>query len=149
MGARYTARGQGTAGATQTTSLTVGSNATTVQRNSIREFILAIATPSDSQITWHVQRCSALGTSTAVTPALIDPGDRAAQAAVGRTHTGEPTQSAFLIESLFLNARSTFRWIAGPGEGMTHAASVGAGIGWQALHATVTPVFATQAVWEE
>ena len=152
MPAMYQANGEQTLTTTLTTALTVGSNATTAQRNYIKEYILSIAlTPSDSQITWTAQRCSALGTSTAVTPGLLDPADRAAQAAVGQNHTIEPTYTAdaFVLEAMRLNARATFRWVAPPGVALMHAATVGAGIGWQALHASRTEDFAVSAFWEE
>lgn len=152
MPARYQAKGDQTLTSSLTTALTVGSNAVTAQRNYITEYVLSIAlTPSDSQITWTVQRCSALGTSTAITPGQIDPGDRAAQAAVGSNHTVEPTYTAnaFVLQTMFLNARATFRWQAAPGREIIHAATVGAGIGWQALHASRTEDFAVQAFWEE
>lgn len=152
MGAKYQAKGDQTLTTSLTTALTVGSNAATAQRNYITEYLLSIAlTPSDSQITWTVQRCSALGTSSAVTPGQINPADRAPQAAVGENHTVEPTYTAnaFLLESLYLNARATFRWQAPPGGELVHAATVGAGIGWQALHASRTEDFAVSALWEE
>lgn len=150
--AKYQAKGDQTLTTSLTTALTVGANATTAQRNAIYRFILSIAlTPSDSQITHTGQRCSALGTSTAVTPGLMDPGDRAAQAAVGKNHTVEPTYTAnsLFLDTMFLNARATFVWNAFPGEYLTHAATVGAGLGWQALHASRTEDFAVIAYWDE
>ena len=152
MGARYQAKGDQTLTTTFTTALTVGSNATTAQRNAVYRFILSIGlTPSDSQITWQGQRVSALGTGTAVTPGLMDPGDRVAQAAVAENHTIEPTftADAFFLEEMALNARATFMWNAFPGESLTHAATVGAGLDWAALHATRTEDHLVQAYWEE
>mgnify|MGYP001610197544 CR=1 FL=1 len=150
--ARYQAKGDQTLTTTFVTGLSVGSNATTAQRNAIYRFILSIGlTPSDSQITWEGQRVSALGTSTAVTPGPLDPADRVAQAAVGENHTIEPTFVAdgYFLEEMALNARATFMWNAFPGEVLTHAATVGAGLSWHALHATRTEDFLTQAYWEE
>lgn len=150
--ARYQAKGDQTLTTSLTSSLTVGSNAGTAQRNYLYRFILSITlTPSDSQITHTGQRCSALGTATAVTPGLMDPGDRAAQAAVGKNHTIEPTYTAnsLFLDTMFLNARATFVWNAFPGEVLTHAASTGAGLGFQALHASRTEDWAVQAYWDE
>ena len=152
MGAMYQAKGDQTLTTSLTSALTVGSNASTAQRNIIYRFVGSITlTPSDSQITWTAQRCSALGTSTAVTPGLMDPGDRAAQAAIGKNHTAEPTYTAnaTVFDTVFLNARATYTWNAFPGERLTHAATVGAGIGWQALHASRTEDFAVSAWWDE
>ena len=149
----YQAKGDQTLTTTLTTALTVGSNATTAQRNSIYEFILGIAlTPSDSTISFTVQRVSALGTATAVTPGDIEGGaNRAAQAAVGKNHTVEPTLvgSAFILEAMPLNARATFRWVAAPGRPAVHAATVGAGYLFGALHASRTEDINVQAFWDE
>ena len=150
--ARYQAKGDQTLTTTLTTALSVGSNATTAQRNALYRYILSIGlTPSDSQITCQGQRVTALGTSTAVVPGLLDPGDRAAQAAVGENHTVEPTftTDAYFLEEMALNARATFMWNAFPGEIVNHAATVGAGLSWQALHATRTEDFLVQAFWDE
>ena len=151
--ASYQAKGDQTLTTTLTTALTVGSNATTAQRNSIYEFILGIAlTPSDSTISFTVQRVSALGTATAVTPGDIEGGaNRAAQAAVGKNHTVEPTlvASAFILEAMPLNARATFRWVAAPGRSAIHAATVGAGYLFGALHASRTEDINVQAFWDE
>ena len=109
--ASYQAQGTQTLTTTDTTALTVGSNAATAQRNTIFDFILSVNTPSDSAITFNVQRCSALGTATAVTPGAMDAGDRAAQAAVGSNHTVEPTlvANSEVLQDMFLNARATFQ----------------------------------------
>lgn len=153
MAPRYQAKGDQTLITTLLSALTVGANATTAQRNYIYEYLIGIAlTPSDSQITHTLQRCSALGTSSAVTPGLVDPGDRVAQAAVGKNHTVEPTYTANAFaggEAIPINARATYRWVAPPNAGLTHAATVGAGIGWQALHATRTEDWSVNAWWEE
>jgi hypothetical protein len=148
----YFAKGDQTLTTTFTTALTVGSNATTAQRNQFFRFILSLGlTPSDSQITWEIQRCSALGTSTAVTPGQGDGAERAAQAAVGENHTVEPTYTAdaFLLEEFALNARASFVLPGFPGEIWTHAATVGAGIGVKALHVSRTEDFLAHASWFE
>lgn len=150
--AKYEAKGDQTLTTSLTTALTVGSNASTAQRNAVYRFIISIAlTPSDSQITHTGQRCSALGTGTAITPGLLDPGDRAAQSAVADNHTVEPTYTAnsLFLDTMFLNARATFVWNAFPGEILTHAATVGAGLGWQALHASRTEDWSVVCYWDE
>ena len=151
--AKYQAKGDQTLTTTLTTALSVGSNATTAQRNALYRYILSIGlTPSDSQITFQCQRTvTSLGTSTAVTPGQADQADRAAQAAVGENHTVEPTfvTDGYFLEEMALNARATFTWNAFPGEVVNHAATVGAGLSWQALHATRTEDFLVQAFWDE
>ena len=152
MASAYYAKGDQTLTTTFTTALTVGSNASTAQRNHLFRLMFSLGlTPSDSQITWEVQRCSALGTSTAVTPGLGDPGERAAQAAVGENHTVEPTLTAdsFVVEEFALNARASLVLNCFPGEVWTHAATVGAGIAVKALHASRTEDFLAHASWFE
>lgn len=149
--AKYQARGDQTITTTDTTALTVGSNATTAQRNKLYEYILSVGTPSDNAILFNVQLVSALGTSTAVTPGKVDAGDRAAQAAVGSNHTAEPTlvSNGEVLQDMPLNARAVFRWVAPPGGELVHAATVGAGFAFQARHASVTPDFFANAFWDE
>lgn len=152
MGARYNAKGDQTLTTIFTTALTIGSNATTVQRNFIKRYILFIAlTPSASTISWSIQRCTALGTGSAVTPQEQEPSNRAAQAAVAKNHSIEPTYSAgaFLMEAVGLNAQAAFVWVAGPEEAIVTPATAGNGIGFQALHASRTEDFGVQANWEE
>lgn len=151
MAARYAGKGDQTLTTSDTTALTVGSNATTAQRNQIYEFGLSVNTPSDSAIIFNIQLVSALGTSTAVTPGKIDPGDRAAQAAVGSNHTIEPTlvSNGEAMQDFFLNARATYRWVAPPGGALVHAATAGAGWAFQARHASRTDDVAVTAMWEE
>lgn len=149
--AKYQARGDQTITTTDATALTVGSNASTAQRNKIYEYILSVGTPSDSAILFNVQRVSALGTATAKTPGAIDAGERAAQAAVGSNHTVEPTliANSEVLEDMPLNARAVFRWVAPPDGGLVHPATVGAGFAFQARHASVTPDFYVNAFWDE
>ena len=150
--AKYQAKGDQTLTTTFTTAATIAANATTAQRNQVYRFILSIAlTPSDSQITHEGQRGSADGTATAVTPGVLDPGDRAAQAVFEENHTIEPTYTAdaFFLEEMYLNARATFVWNAFPGEVLTHAASAGACLGWKALHASRTEDWSVQVYWDE
>ena len=149
----YHAKGDQTLTTTNTTALTVASNATTAQRNYIDEYILSVQlTPSDSQISWTIQRCTALGTNTAVTPAGADDGgDRAAQALIGKNHTAEPTYTAnaFIVEAMNLNARATYRWVAPPGGSIVTPATAANGLGWMALHASRTEDVGVQSHWVE
>ena len=149
----YHAKGDQTLTTTLVTALTIGVNATTAQRNYIDEYILAIAlTPSDSTVSWTIQRCTALGTNTAVTPGGADDGaDRAAQALIGKNHTVEPTltANAFIIEALPINARATYRWVAGPGKVIVTPATATNGLAFLALHATRTEDFVVQSAWQE
>src|SRR3990167_6747056 len=95
MSAAYTASGDQTLTTSNATALTVGSNATTAQKNEIFEYVLSITgTPADNAIIWTISRCTALGTATAQTAAALGDAERAAQAACGSNHTVEPTYAA-------------------------------------------------------
>ena len=149
----YHAKGDQTLTTSNTTALTIASNATTANRNTVDEYIMTIQlTPSDSQISWTIQRCTVLGTNTAVTPAGADDGaDRAAQALIGKNHTVEPTYTAnaFIIEAMNINARATYRWVAAPGAAIITPATAASGIGFMALHASRTEDFGVQSHWFE
>ena len=149
----YHAKGDQTLTTSNTTALSIVANATTAQRNFIDEYILSVQlTPSDSNISWTIQRCTAAGTSTAVTPlGQDDEADRAAQAAVGKNHTVEPTYTAnaFIVEALNINARATYRWVAGPGNVIVTPGVVGDGVGFGALHASRTEDIGVQSHWLE
>ena len=150
--AKYSGSGNQNLATTAITVLTVGSNATTANRNRTYELLVADeGTPADNVVLHTFQRCTALGTSTAVTGTKLDPSDRAAQAAVGENHTaGEPTYTANeeLLE-FALNTRATFRWVAAPGGEIVTPATVANGWGAKALHASATTAWRVTALWEE
>jgi hypothetical protein len=71
------------------------------------------AAPADNAFLYRLQRCTAAGTSTGVTPQPIDPADVATEADAGENHTVEPTYTAgAIILHVALNQRATFRWQA-------------------------------------
>lgn len=152
MAAAYMASGDQTLTTTEVTALSVGSNATTAQRNEIYEMAFAnIGTPADLVMVHVVRRCSALGTSTAITPGPVsDSAERAAQAAVGDNHTGEPTFVAnTILFEMGVNARASYRWVLPPGGAIFTPATVGAGIAALSLHATATTDWRVNAYWRE
>lgn len=151
MGAKYGAFGNQNLSSSSITALTLGSNASTAQRNYLAEYIVADeGTPADNVVLHTLQRCTALGTSTAVTSTLLDLADRAAQAAVGENHTAEPTYTANTeVAEFALNTRATFRWVAAPGFEIITPATVASGVGWSALHASATTAWGVQAYWSE
>lgn len=150
-GARYSASGNQTLTTTFTTALTVGSNATTAHRNYITSFLFGNeGTPADLVSVWTAQRVTALGTATLVTATKRDMADRVAQAACGENHTVEPTYTA--AEEAHeppINHRGTYRWMAMPGDEIVTPATVGAGIGFKALHASAVTDFRAEAAWLE
>lgn len=148
---KYSASGNQTLTTGAATALTIGSNGTTAQRNRIYELWIANeGTPADNLVVHTVQRCTALGTSTAVTPTKLDPADRAAQAAVGENHTVEPTYTANEeVLEVPLNTRATYRWVAAPGSEIVTPATVASGVGAKALHASATTDWRVGGMWQE
>jgi len=82
----------------------------------------------------YLQRTTAAGTSTAVTPKKLDPQSTAANASAGEAHSVEPTYTADEIMLTFPgHMRNTVRWEARDEEDMivipdTTAAGIGARI---------------------
>ena len=138
--AKYKSSGSQTLTDSIVTALAIGSNAGTVQRNWIHEYTIAnVGTPADLVTLHTVQRTTAIGTQTAVTPTVMDFADRAAQADVGENHTGEPTYTAAEeLDEVPLNNRALYRWVAAPGWEIVCPATAGDGVGWGATHASAT-----------
>jgi hypothetical protein len=74
------------------------------------------ATPADGAFLVAIQRVTAAGTSTGVTPHAIDPGDAATEADAGENHTIDATATAGAICLAWsVNQRASLRWVAPPG----------------------------------
>lgn len=102
------------------------------------------ATPADEACGYQLERFTADGTSTSVTPQALDPGDPAATATAGENYTAEPTYTAnAILYAVNVNQRATFRWVAAPGSEFIIPATSGNGIGLVA--ATPTSAFAVEA----
>lgn len=109
------------------------------------------ATPADAAILWTVQRCSAAGTSTAVSPLALDPADAATESDAGENHTIEPTYTAgAILLNLPVNQRATFRWVAAPGGELVVPATAANGVGIQTdTISTGTPLITATVHAEE
>lgn len=107
---------QRTASSTATLG-SLGADATRPRRFATHDIMFGSeATPADAALLWTFQRCTAVGTSTAVTPAYLDPGDSATEFDFGENHSGEPTYTAnTIVLNIPCNQRATFRWSATPG----------------------------------
>jgi hypothetical protein len=149
--ARYSASGSQTLTTSATTALGITSNTSTVQRNWIYELTFGnVGTPADQVSIIVVQRSTAPGTATGVTPTLMDLADRAAQAVAGENHTSEPTYTSNTeVLEIPLNHRATFRWVAAPGSEIVCPATSGDGIGVHSLHASATTDWRAVALWIE
>lgn len=127
-------------------SKTVGSLAAagaSPRRAKIYDIILGSeGTPGDNPFLWILQRFTAAGTSSAVTPTALSPADQACLAVGGENHTVEPTYTAGAIPfKIALNQRATFRWVAAKEDGkLVIPATAGNGIG------VTTPVMAAVLV---
>ena len=148
--ARYSASGSQTLTTSATTSLGLAAQST-AHRNMVYEMWFGnIGAPADLVTVHTVQRITADGSGSAVTPTALDTGDRASQCTCLENHTGEPTYTANtqLLE-VPLNHRATFRWVAAPGGEIITPATDNNGIGFTALHASATTDWRVGCMWEE
>lgn len=108
----------------------IGADATRPRRGKLYDLILGSeASPADNAFLYTVQRCTALGTATSVTPQALDPGDAATEADAGENHTVDATQTAgAILLAIALNQRATFRWVAAPGSELTYPATAANGL---------------------
>ena len=124
---------------------TIGADATRPRRGKWYDVIFGSeASPADNAFLYIVQRCTALGTSTAVTPQPLDPADAATESDAGENHTIEPTYTAnAVLLAIGLNQRATFRWVAAPGGELTYPATASNGLGVQTTTASAVAISAT------
>lgn len=138
MSRRYSIDGaQAVASATDSV---LGLEGATTVRPEIYDVIFgSTATPADNALQWLLQRFTAAGTATSVTPLALDPADPAALAVGGENHTAEPTYTAnAILLNISANQRSTQRWVAAPGGELKIPASANNGIGVQPVHSSFT-----------
>ena len=148
--ARYSASGSQTLTSSAVTALGLAAQST-AHRNMVYEMWFGnIGAPADLVTVHTVQRITADGSGSAVTPTALDTGDRASQGTCLENHTGEPTYTANtqLLE-VPLNHRATFRWVAAPGGDIITPATDNNGIGFTALHASATTDWRVGCMWEE
>jgi len=138
MGRRYSIDGA-QAVASPTDSCLGVTSASTI-RPAVYDIIFGSnATPADNALNWLLQRYTAAGTATAVTPQALDSGDPAATATAGEDHTAEPTYTAnAILLNISANQRSTQRWVASPGGELICPATAANGLGVQPVHASFT-----------
>ena len=119
---------------TNTVSTTMGGivSAATI-RPRIYDFVIgSAATPGDQAASYHLERFTTAGTSTAVVAQALDPGDPATllAATTGENHTVEPGYTTDAIMANWtVNQRATFRWVAREGKEIVLPATAAAGIG--------------------
>ena len=130
--ARYAVDGQDTNTAATTILGVTGSAAI---RTKIYDMTVGSdATPADNAAEYVLQRNTAAGTVTAVTPQALDPFTSAAVTTAGEAHSVEPTYTANAILLQWAqNQRATYRWVAAPGGELIVAATAANGIGLQVI----------------
>jgi hypothetical protein len=99
--------------ASTTASLgTISSSATRARRTEWYDYTFGSpAAPADNAFLYVVQRFTAPGTNTSVTPQPLDPADFATESVAGQLNTVEPTYTANqILDSVPINQRATYRW---------------------------------------
>jgi hypothetical protein len=147
--ARYAAEFNRTA----STTLSVGSitaDATRARRGKLFDLMFGSeATPADNVFLWQVQRATAAGTATQITPTALDPGDAATECDTAENHTVDATVTAgAILLSIPLNQRASYRWVAAPGSELVYPATASNGLAIRTPTATAVAVTAT-ALFEE
>lgn len=104
--------------------------AATTVRPALYDIVLSSnSTPNDYSADFQVQRFSADGTGSAVTPQPLDFADRAALTTSKHTYTAEPTLTANeILLRLAHNQRASVRWVAAPGGEIVVPALAGDGL---------------------
>jgi hypothetical protein len=134
----YSINGSAAVASPTKTTLTLVSS-TTIRPEIYDLIIGSTATPADNALQWLLQRFTAAGTVTAVTPQALDPGNPAATATAGKNATAEPTYTAAaILLEIAMNQRSTQRWVAAPGGELFLPATGANGVGVQPVHASFT-----------
>lgn len=96
-------------------------------------------TPADSALELYLQRYTAAGTATAVTPSPLGPTTTAATASAGKNHTVEPTYTSNLILwRMALNQRASHSVILDPEGAFVLPATANNGLGSYRVHASST-----------
>ena len=105
---------------------------------------------ADNVFKYVVQWCSALGTSTGVTPTPLDPADAATESDAGENHTVDATYIAGRVVLAFaLNQRAIFQWHAAPGGELVYPATAANGLGISTPTAAALAITATVHYREE
>ena len=151
MSRGYTLNGPSATGTANKTALTIIASATVRPR--LFEFAVGLTTApnsTDQQLEFAVGRITAAGTAgSSPTPLPIDPGDVAAVATGGITHSAEPTYAATYLMDMAMNQRAMFRWVAVPGFEFLAPATAANGIGLKNVGITATSVILGTAMWME
>lgn len=128
MSRKYSIDGEDTN--TQATSILGLTSAATIRPMIYYLVIGSDAVPADMACDYILQRYTAAGTATSVTPQAIDPADPASLASAGKAHSAEPTYTTNAIMlRMPANQRATPQWYAAPGGEIKLPATAANGVG--------------------
>lgn len=139
---------------TASATLAVGSitaDATRPRRFKLYDLMISYSgTPGDAAALLQVPRCTAAGTSTAVTPRNLDPADAATELDAGENHTVDPTitSNSSLLDLAF-NQRAAVRWVASPGKEIVAPATASNGLAFKTPTTPTVTVNVTAHVDEQ
>lgn len=146
MGRRYSIDGEQNIASPTDTCLTL-TGGTTNRPEIFDGWIGSEGTPADSAIVWYMQRTTAAGTGTAVTPQALDSGDPAAIAAGAEDHTAEPTYTAAaILFRLGLNQRASHKLNLDPNAPIRIPATANNGVGLYPVHSSST-ILVSATIW--
>lgn len=108
------------------------------------------ATPADQANNLQLNRTTAAGTSTGVTPTPMDSADGASVAAAGENHSAEPTKtSGEVLLSISPNSRSLAQWYAKAGRPLIVPDTANNGLALVFIVATGTQLFEATIHFDE
>ena len=137
-GRRYSIDGEQNIASPSDTLLTL-TGGTTIEPHLYTFTVGCEDTPADASIVWYIQRTTAAGTGTAVTPQNLGPGTTAATTAAAENHTSEPTYTSnAILWRLALNQRATHTVIFDPEGALVVPATANNGLGLFPSHASST-----------
>ena len=136
---------------TYKTQLSLTAATATLTRGKVYDVLIGTnGTPADNPMEFDISRQTAAGTSTAVVPVALEPGDRASGTVGAANFTAEGTITA--LSSVFyigLNQRASYRWVAAPGSELVIPNTNLAGFAFRSKSATYTGTSGVQAYHEE
>lgn len=107
-------------------------------------------TPADASLVWYLQRYTASGTATSVTPQNLGPGTTAATTTAGENHTVEPTYTSnAILWRLALNQRATHTIVLDPDGAIYAPATANNGLGLYPSHASSTVLVSATMHFQE
>lgn len=126
--------------------------ATTIRPEICEIKLGASGTPADNALVWLLQRYTAAGTSTGVTPSSRDPAfDGLHLASFGSNHTSEPTYTSAKLPFSIppLHQKNSLIWQAYAGEGIVIPATANNGVGIQVKSSAYTSDVVAGMAWKE